>query len=273
MTFSTRVESVQVGTARSVGIGRQAKRSGIDKRPVQLAVVNRNGIADDAIVADYHGGPGQAVYLYAREDYVAFERELKVDLAPGAFGENVTLGRLPEDPHVGDRLSFQGGVEIEFTGPRSPCVTFAARMSEILGPSAARGWVKRFTEMRRPGIYCRVLTEGELRPGEEAVAHANGEGNITVMELWDLMHDRSRTDLVAKGLTSPVDESIREWLIELAEGRCSRTWVPPWRHTLASGSGLKQLTSVTDLGRERPMLRLRAASDRPFSKTPVSPTL
>lgn len=219
MTFSTHVESVQVGTARSVGTGRQAKRSGIDKHPVPLAVVTRNGIVDDAIVADYHGGPGQAVYLYARADYVAFEHQLKLDLAPGTFGENVTLGGLPEDPHVGDRLSFQGGAVVEFTGPRSPCVTFAARMGEILGPSGARGWVKRFTEMRRPGIYCRVLTEGELRPGEGAIAHANGEGNITVMELWDLMHDTSRADLVAKGLTSPVDESIREWLTKLAEGR------------------------------------------------------
>lgn len=66
------------------------------------------------------------VYLYARDDYRLWEDEHGTDLPSGTFGENVTVGSLPNNPRVGDRIDFDGRVHLEFTGPRTPCATFAA---------------------------------------------------------------------------------------------------------------------------------------------------
>ena len=48
---------------------------------------------------------------------------------------------------------------LEVTSPRIPCVTLAARMGD---PAFA----KRFRQAARPGVYCRVIREGDVRAGE-----------------------------------------------------------------------------------------------------------
>jgi len=51
-----------------------------------------------------------------------------------------------------------GDVVLEATSPRIPCVTFSERMND---PKFA----KKFLAAKRTGIYCRVLTGGEISTG------------------------------------------------------------------------------------------------------------
>ena len=217
MGFVTTVESVQLGVPRTIQHRGGQRSSGIDKREVPSISIHRDGVAGDHIAADYHGGAGQAVYVYSREDYEFFERELNVSLTAGVFGENITVGRIPPDPSVGDRLVFDKGVVLEVTGPRTPCSTFAARMREVVGSDPARGWVKRFTAARRPGVYCRVIEEGEVYSDMRITIDRASTDRIRVMELWDLMESPNRdSDVIARGLSSPVAHDISEWLAGLS---------------------------------------------------------
>ena len=180
-------------------------------------MIRRDGVAGDHIAADYHGGTGQAAYLYGREDYDFFERELGISLTSGVFGENITVGRIPPDPRVGDRLVFDEGVVLEVTGPRTPCSTFAARMREVVGSDAAKGWLKRFRAARRLGIYCRVIEEGEVRSDMRVTIDRGSADWIRVMELWDLMESSTRDpDVITRGLSSPVAPDIADWLSGLS---------------------------------------------------------
>lgn len=217
MLHETTVESVQLGVSRLIDLGERAIRSGIDKQPVSMIEVARSGAAGDTIEADYHGGEGQAVYVYGRGDYAFFERELSVTMPGGTFGENVTVGTIASEPRVGDRMVFENGVMLELTGPRTPCATFAVRMREVIGANAARGWVKRFVEARRPGVYCRVIEPGKIRPGMRLTVERTSPDHILVMELWDLMQDGNRhPDRIRRALESPVDQEIADWLASLS---------------------------------------------------------
>jgi MOSC domain-containing protein YiiM len=217
MAIGTTVESVQLGVSRPIDLGERLVRSGIDKRPAPRIEVRRSGADGDAIVADYHGGEGQAVYVYGRADYAFLERGLRVGALPGGtFGENVTVAAIPPEPRVGDRMVFGSGVVLEITGPRTPCATFAGRMRELIGPEAAKGWIERFRRARRPGVYCRVIEEGEIRPGMAFEVERTSPQHILVMELWDLSQEGSRDpDLIARARTSPVDHRIARWLAGL----------------------------------------------------------
>lgn len=203
--------SVQTGRARDVISGRTVIHTGIDKQPVPAIDVQHDGVEGDDIVAtEHHGGPGQAVYAYARSDYEVFESQLDAELPNGAFGENVTVDRWPHDPiRIGDRFAVDG-VVLEVAAPRIPCVTFAARMGELVGPDASRGWIKRFTAERRPGWYLRVIAPGRLAAGQRLVVDPAPTTNVTGLEVWDLHHAPSPDPaMVRRALDSPIDDRSR----------------------------------------------------------------
>ena len=142
-----------------------ANGGGVPKPPVDGASVGVLGLANDAHAEPepVHGGPEQAVCIYAQE---AVER-VRADghqSFPGAYGENLTLlgidwaGLAP-----GDRLVVGEGetaLTLELTKFTTPCQSLAhwfiehriARVSGKVHPDDAR-W------------YARVVREGEVRPG------------------------------------------------------------------------------------------------------------
>ena len=112
----------------------------IDKQPQAGPVaVTVDGLAGDGVGNKrHHGGPDQAVYAYGTPDYAWWEAELGRPLAPGTFGENLTIEGLESaELAIGDRL-VAAGVTLEVTSPRIPCATLAARMDDR-GSSAASG--------------------------------------------------------------------------------------------------------------------------------------
>ncbi|MCA0295702.1 MAG: MOSC domain-containing protein [Actinobacteria bacterium] len=168
------VEAVCAGTVRPSRFG-TLKRSAIDKRPVGGPVrIGALGLDGDA-VADHkhHGGPDQAVYAFAREDYGHWEVELGRPFAPGSFGENLTTrGVDVQGARIGERWRV-GECLLEVTGVRIPCAVFAGFVDEPR-------WVRRFTEHGVPGAYLRVIEPGEVRAGDPIVVADVPSGPLTV---------------------------------------------------------------------------------------------
>ena len=153
--------SINIGKEQAIKNGGKSGTTGIFKKPVAGPVeITPEGVTGDAIIdRANHGGPDQAVYIFGGADYDWWSTELGQELAPGTFGENLTISELASAPlHIGDRLQV-GAVLLEITWPRIPCVTLAARMGD---PT----FVKRFRRAERPGVYCRVITSGAVNAGD-----------------------------------------------------------------------------------------------------------
>ena len=167
-------------------------RTAIDKRPVPGAVrVQPLGLdGDTQCDRKNHGGPYQAVYVYADEDARRWADELGREIPPGLFGENLrTAGVDVTGAEIGERWQIGGTLLVEVTAPRIPCHKFADRMAEP-------HWVRRFTEGGLPGAYLRVLRPGSVQAGDPvAVAGRPGHG-ITIGEVFLRARPRTMTRLL-----------------------------------------------------------------------------
>jgi MOSC domain-containing protein YiiM len=200
-----KVISVNIGVATPVQIGERQVQSGIRKQAVTgRVVVGTLGLDGDQILnRKHHGGPDQAVYIYTDQDYDHWAQELGEALAPGTFGENLTLsGFESAGVRVGERLQI-GPVQLEVTSPRIPCSTLAAVMGDP-------GFVKRFRQARRPGLYLRVITGGEVGVGDPVQRLAGPPDAPTIAEFFELSYRRapSRADL-ERLLAAPIDSRSR----------------------------------------------------------------
>jgi MOSC domain-containing protein YiiM len=162
-----RLISIQVGTPRTVGIPGTENRmereftSAIWKSPVAGPVrVGALGLAGDSVYDTRgHGGPDQAVLMYAASHYPRWEEELGRTMGPGDFGENLTVEGLDEDAVcIGDVYQV-GPVRFQVSHPRQPCATLARRhqISDMIAIVQSNG---------RSGWYLRVLVEGVVEAGE-----------------------------------------------------------------------------------------------------------
>jgi MOSC domain-containing protein YiiM len=179
--------SINIGSVRTIGNANVSGQTGIYKLPVAGPVhVNADGLANDTIAdTRNHGGPDQAVYVYGGADYARWSAELGLELAPGTFGENLTISDLESAAlAIGDRLHVSGAI-LEVTAPRIPCWKLAQRMGDP-------GFVKRFRAAERPGFYCRVVCPGELRAGEPVTLAPYAGERVTVAEIFRDYYEPAR---------------------------------------------------------------------------------
>lgn len=203
------VHAVNVGVAQELKVGGRVRRTGIFKEPVRgrVAVGPLGLTGDEVLDAKHHGGPDQAVYVYGLDDYAVFEELLGEPLAPGTFGENVTVaGFSSVASRVGDRLALGPDVVLEVTSPRIPCGTFGARMG-------GRAFVARFREAGRPGVYCRVIAAGTVGAGDAVRLAPGPDAYPTVAELeaWFYADEVAVADL-RRALAAPIAERERAGL-------------------------------------------------------------
>ena len=192
--------SVNLGQERTLQLKKLIERTGIFKFPTQESVkVTKLGLEGDVIFdKEDHGGPDQAVYVYGGADYAWWSKELGVDIAPGSFGENLTISELESGPFkIGDTLNV-GEVILQVTAPRIPCGTIAARMDD---PQ----WVKKFRHAERPGLYCRVLKEGFVQTDDPvSVEHYGGE-TLSILEMFrDHYEKNKREETLRRHLNAPI---------------------------------------------------------------------
>jgi MOSC domain-containing protein YiiM len=171
--------SVNIGHKQPIQNAKKSGETGIYKLPVPTPVqVTELGLVDDAICdLKNHGGPDQAVYIYTQPDYDWWSQSLGRQLAPGTFGENLTLSDLESAAcSVGDRLHI-GPVILEVTSPRMPCSTLAARMADP-------AFIKRYRAAERPGLYCRVIQPGLLQAGDPVTLETCAGPTLTLLEMF-----------------------------------------------------------------------------------------
>jgi MOSC domain-containing protein YiiM len=201
-----RLLSINIGAVRTIGNANVSGQTGIYKEPVIGPVqVTSLGLPGDAIISKrHHGGPDQALYVYGSTDYAWWSAELGREIAPGTFGENLTISDLESAPlAIGDRLHI-GDVVLEVTAPRIPCGTFAARMGDP-------NFVARFRIAERPGAYCRVIREGTIQAGDVVTLEPYAGDVVMIAEVFSDYYesDHALADIY-RFLAVPLAERARE---------------------------------------------------------------
>jgi MOSC domain-containing protein YiiM len=184
--------------------------SAIWKTPVPGPVpVTPLGLVGDAVAnTRVHGGPEQAVLMYALSHYPEWERELNRSLDPGAFGENLSVDLLTEDlVCIGDVFEI-GEARLQISQPRQPCATLARRhqvpdMIAIVRRNGRSGW------------YLRVLREGSVEAGQE-------------VRLADRPHPEWTVRRAGRAMIARADDRM-----EAAALAACPALSPGWRATLA----------------------------------------
>lgn len=201
-----RLLSVNVGKAELLRGAKDPYLSGIAKRSVEgPLMISAEGVAGD-VVCDprYHGGPDQAVYLYGAPDYAWWEAELGQSLAPGTFGDNLTLTDWESARvSVGDRFTI-GEVILEVTSPRVPCATLSSHMGDLT-------FLKKFRRAERPGVYCRVIREGDVQAGDEVLYEPLPGEALGIMELYrDAFSPAKDAATLRRHLAAPLAIRLRQ---------------------------------------------------------------
>ena len=175
-----KIISINIGRPRNVVYSGRIVATGIFKTPitgrikVRVAGLEGDGQADLTV----HGGPAKAVYTYPSEHYGYWEKQLKVNLPYGMFGENLTTrGLLEESVHIGDRYQA-GSTELTVTQPRFPCYKLGIKF-------AAMAMVKEFRDSGRSGFYLAVSKEGELQKGDTLNLINRNANNPTIAEIFN----------------------------------------------------------------------------------------
>jgi MOSC domain-containing protein YiiM len=128
---------------------------GIPKRAVACARLTLDGLEGDGHNHEKHRRKERAISIQDVELLNQIRAE-GYAVGPGLMGENLTVQALDVQAlSAGDQLVFEGGAALELTGIRKPCFVLDA-----IHPSLKESVVGRC------GFMARVLTPGELRPGQ-----------------------------------------------------------------------------------------------------------
>jgi MOSC domain-containing protein YiiM len=158
------------------GIGKQPTEGPVEVRaPGPKTTGLGSGLIGDFIGdGKNHGGDGQAVYAFQREDLDEWERRLGRELLNGFFGENLTtVGLEVNDARLGERWRVGRDVVLQVTTPRIPCSTFRGWIGE-------KGWARIFTAAGRPGTYLSVVTPGTIRAGDPIDVVHRPDHDVTI---------------------------------------------------------------------------------------------
>ena len=185
-----KILSVNVGLPRKVLFNGQIITTAIFKDPVKGPIMLRKLNLDGDKQADLivHGGMDKAVYSYPAEHYDYWRKQFpNMDLIWGMFGENFTTEGLLEDAvNVGDQFQI-GSAKLIATQPRMPCYKLGVRFGRM-------DVIRRFMVSRRPGIYFKVLKEGEVETGDKIKIIRRDKNNVTVKDIVRLYIARDNID-------------------------------------------------------------------------------
>jgi MOSC domain-containing protein YiiM len=193
-----KVISVNVGLPREVIFKGEVVTTGIFKEPakgrVKLKTLNLDG--DRQADLTVHGGIDKAIYAYPAEHYEYWKRELpQTAYSWGMFGENFTTEGLVEDAvNIGDLFQI-GTSRLIATQPRMPCYKLGVKFGRT-------DVIRKFLNSRRPGIYFKVLREGEVGAGDEIKLISRDENNVTINDIVRLyVEDKTDIEAMQRAIT------------------------------------------------------------------------
>ena len=174
-----KILSINIGLPREVPFNGQTVTTGIFKQPVDRRVYLRklNLEGDKQADLTVHGGLEKAVYAYPGEHYEYWREELPdMSIPYGMFGENFTTrGLLEEQINIGDSFEI-GAARLMVTQPRMPCYKLGIKFGRM-------DIVRQFLASGRPGIYFKVLREGEVGVEDEIKLIKREKNSVTVKDI------------------------------------------------------------------------------------------
>jgi MOSC domain-containing protein YiiM len=181
-----KILSVNVGLPRDVLFRGEVITTGIFKEPVQgrVRLLKLNLDGDKQADLTVHGGPDKAIYAYPSEHYEYWRHQFpSTTLSYGMFGENLTTEGLMEDMvNIGDQFQIGNSAKVIATQPRMPCYKLGVKFGRM-------DIIKRFLASGRPGIYFKVLREGEIGAADEIQLISKEKNNVTVKDIVRLYVD------------------------------------------------------------------------------------
>jgi MOSC domain-containing protein YiiM len=185
-------------------------RTGIDKRSVSGPIdFKNNGVAGDRIIdTNVHGGYDQAVYAYAKEDALWWEKEIGEEIPAGRFGENLTTEGIDVNAAlVGEKWKI-GSVILEVSQPRIPCRVFAGFWKRAT-------LIKDFTQAGRPGAYLRIIQEGIAQAGDSIEVIYKPDHSISIKDLFSAKSgERSKINEIK--VVPQLSTEFKEWSEKIA---------------------------------------------------------
>lgn len=185
-----KILSIQVGKPVEVEFRGNLVSTGIFKEPIAGPVWVRKLNLDGDGQADLrvHGGEDKAVYAYSMEAYETWRKVRPHDtFSFGAVGENLSIDEFSEDSiFVGDEFEI-GGAILQAVQPRQPCFKLGIKFKDP-------GIIKTFMEIARPGIYFKVLKEGEIQSGQDFKLIAQEKRSVSIQELFAFISGKHPSD-------------------------------------------------------------------------------
>lgn len=159
--FNLKIISINIASPNLVSLdgGHKKTKSGIFKKPVSQAILlnclgfEGDGVGDTRI----HGGEDKAVCAYCVDHFPYWENKLQREIAPGSFGENLSLRGMTEtDINIGDIFEI-GMAQIEVSQPRQPC----HKLNKVFNEQSMACEVQK---TGFSGYYLRVLKTALVEP-------------------------------------------------------------------------------------------------------------
>ena len=210
------VLSVNVGQVQAVSYQGERHQTGIFKQAVSGPVlIHSLGLAGDRVCDLFnHGGADKAVYAFSAHHHPYWQQALdSTELAPGAFGENLTVDQLDEGQIcIGDQLRA-GNALLEVSQPRVPCFKLGIALGDEGAPAL-------FTRYFHTGVYFRVLEEGTVCAGDPIEITHRHPQQLSVHALFRAFYDRDypQRESLLQGARE-IGELAAEWQDKLRTRR------------------------------------------------------
>lgn len=184
-----KIVSVNLGSKKSITWKGKIMTTGIFKLPVAEPIFlgNHSVKGDHINNLKAHGGLDKACYGYGK-NYYAYWKGLYPNLewTFGMMGENLTISDVDESEiKIGDIYKV-GAAVVQVSEPRQPCNTFAAKFgsTEV---------IKQFIEFEHPGIYFRVIQEGNVQNGDEFHLELRNKQALSLQEVFQLLFKKKKS--------------------------------------------------------------------------------
>jgi len=204
-----KILSVNISEPQTIIINGKSEQTGYFKKPVDAICLGKTDVKNDSVIdREHHGGEDKACYLFGYNHY-KFWKELypNAEYDFGMFGENITIEHLDESTlKIGDTFQL-GEAVIQITQPRQPCYKMGVKFND-------QKVVNSFRLAHTPGIYVRVLKEGNVVENDEMYLMDSYENAPTVLEVYRIIYNKkpSENELEKIITNTHIAEQLKHYL-------------------------------------------------------------
>lgn len=190
--------STNLGKLTTIVWQNKTVETGIFKKPVQKSLSLEVGDVKNDIVADRkdHAGLDKSCYLFSADHYSFWkEKHPDLDWDFGMFGENLTVKNCNEkEINIGDTYKV-GTAILQVSQPRQPCFKLGIRFN-------TQRIIKEFINQPYPGIYFRVLQEGDVKIGDLFTRIKRVKNGVSVSDSFKALYDKNTNPALITKLMS-----------------------------------------------------------------------